>query len=316
VSLILASEDEYEDLLGLWADLEAGLGVILAYPTNVEEFLARPPQYDRWMLDLLQRDTDVGLYLLFQLATHSSAGYSTSHALVCAVLCHLIAVDFALPVSERNSLVRAALTMNIAMTALQDQLANQNARPNLEQQLAIKSHASQGAELLGNMGVTDSLWLNIIELHHTNVIRKQERQTPSQRLAHILCVIDRYAAMISPRQSRVGRSAAESAQSLLNTAEGQGQHVEKALVRIVGLCPPGTFVQLDNGEVAVVTRRSNQPNLPDVAIVINQNGNTIKPPCLHRTALRGPAIQSALAASAAPDRINHHLILKLGMQST
>jgi hypothetical protein len=50
-------------------------------------------QYDRWMQELLERDTDVGLYLLFQLATNSPVGYSASHALVCAVLCHLIAVE-------------------------------------------------------------------------------------------------------------------------------------------------------------------------------------------------------------------------------
>ncbi len=318
MSLILASEDEYEDLLGLWADLEASLGITLAYPASVQEFLARVIQYDRWMHDLLQRDPDVGLYLLFQLATRSSTGYSASHALVCAVLCHLVAVDFALPVSERNSLVRAALTMNIGMTALQDLLANQSVRPGVDQQLAIEEHANRGTELLGKMGITDSLWLTIIEKHHTDMSPGQHRQTrqPAQRLVHILRVIDRYAAMISPRRSREGRSAAESAQFILNSAEGQYPHVEHALVRIVGVCPPGTFVQLDDGEVAVVTRRSNQPNLPDVAIVISHNGTPIKPPCLHRTTLGSPIIQSALAASAVQERLNHHLILRLGVQFT
>ena len=96
MTLNVESETEYEDLLGLWADLEAGLGILLGSPKSVQEFEQRVGQYDRWMQALLKRDTDTGLYLLFQLATHSPVGYSASHALVCAVLAHLISVELEL----------------------------------------------------------------------------------------------------------------------------------------------------------------------------------------------------------------------------
>ena len=108
------SEDEYEDLLAEWSDLESGLGIILANPDSTQQFAHRVLQYDRWMQGLMQRDPDVGLYLLFQLASNSPVGYSASHALVCAVLCHLIASELVIAQKERDSLVRAALTMNIA----------------------------------------------------------------------------------------------------------------------------------------------------------------------------------------------------------
>ena len=127
--MTVQNENEYEDLLGMWSDLESGLGVILGSPGSIQEFEQRVWQYDRWMKDLLKRDTDVGLYLLFQLASNSPVGYSASHALVSAVLCHLIALELQLPLTERDSLVHAALTMNIAMTALQDQLAGQIDKP-------------------------------------------------------------------------------------------------------------------------------------------------------------------------------------------
>jgi len=32
MSFILKSEDDYEDLLGLWSDLEAGLAMVLSHP--------------------------------------------------------------------------------------------------------------------------------------------------------------------------------------------------------------------------------------------------------------------------------------------
>lgn len=315
--LIVKSEDEYEDLLGQWSDLESSLGVILGHPTSAQEFEARIYQYDRWMQDLIQRDADVALYLLFQLAAQSPVGYSASHALVCAVLCHLVAPEFELTLHERNSLVRAAFTMNIAMTALQDQLATQRSKPSQEQQAAIKAHTAMGALMLGHLGIANELWLETIQLHHQEEPQQTELDalTAPQRLGMILQVVDRYAAMISPRQSREGRSAIESAKNIIHGSADHDNPVGQALVRIVGLCPPGTFVQLDDDKVAVVMRRSSQPNLPDVAIVLNAHGDQVKPPILHHTAAGKPGIKGSLPASAMQERINHHVILQLGMQA-
>lgn len=315
--MILKNEDEYEDLLALWSDLESGLGVVLSHPGSIQEFELRLHQYDRWMQDLLKRDVDLGLYLLFQLAIHSPVGYSASHALVCAVLCHLLSEEFKLAQKERDSLILAALTMNIAMTQLQDELANQRTSPSLPQQLAIRGHAAKSAALVASLGIKDELWIETIQLHHKNSDPRValDSLTPPHRLAHILQVVDRYAAMISPRESREGRSAAESAQSIIR-ADGEHENpVGQTLVRMVGLCPPGTFVQLDDDKVAVVMRRSDQPNLPDVAIVLNDKGQHLKPPRPHRTADGGPGIKGALPAAALQERINHHVILQLGTRA-
>jgi hypothetical protein len=308
------NENEYEDLLGLWSDLESGLGIILGSPGSTQEFEQRVWQYDRWIKDLLKRDADVGLYLLFQLATNSPVGYSASHALVSAVLCHLIAVELKLPQKERDSLVHAALTMNIAMTALQDQLAGQLEKPTPQQQEVIRSHAVNGVLMLTGMGVVDRLWLDTITQHHDESTDKGELRdiAPARRLARILRAVDRYAAMISPRKSREGRSATDSARSIITNKAEQHDEVGYALVRAVGLCPPGTYVRLDSKEVAVVMRRSSQPNRPFVAIVINAAGSLMNPPRLHRTANGNPAIKSALAAAAVRERLNHYLILQLG----
>jgi len=317
MSLIVKTEDEYEDLLGLWSDLESGLGLLLSHPHSVQELRQRIEQYDHWLQDLLVHDADVGLYLLFQLAIISPVGYSASHSLVCAVLCHLISVDYMLPQEERNSLVRAALTMNIAMTALQDELAVQTYKPTAEQQKAIRGHAVESARMLAKLGIGDDLWLETISLHHKENPDDADlaTMTPAHRLAHILHVADRYAAMISPRQSRQGRSAAESAQNIMHSQALPDRSVGQTLVRIVGIYPPGTFVLLDSQEMATVTRRSNTLNMPDVGIVIDAKGALVRPPRLHRTAIAPPVIRSALPAAALQERINHHLILQLGTQS-
>ena len=312
--MTVQTENEYEDLLGLWSDLEAGLGIILSRPASIQEFEKRVWQYDRWMHGLLARDTDVGLYLLFQLATNSPVGYSASHALVSAVLCHLIAVELKLPQTERDSLVHAAMTMNMAMTALQDQLSGQLERPSPAQREAIQTHASQGVGMLTSIGVLDALWLETLALHHDESTDLGELRAlpPERRLARILRLVDRYAAMISPRKSREGRSATDSARAIITQSIAQNDEVGHVLVRVVGLCPPGTYVRLDNQEVAVVVRRSSSPNQPILAIVANAAGMRLNPPRLHRSAEGNPGIRAALPASSVHERINHHLILQLG----
>ncbi len=312
--MTVQNESEYEDLLSLWSDLEAGLAMILASPSSVQEFQQRVWQYDRWMQDLLERDTDVGLYLLFQLATNSPVGYSAAHALVCAVLCHLIAVELHLPQSERDSLVHAALTMNIGMTTLQDELANQMDKPTQLQQDAIRAHPVKGGMILANLGILDDLWLDTVTSHHDDIADKGElwQVAPTLRLARIVRVVDRYAAMISPRRSRAGRSATDSMRSIISDAGDQSDLIGHSLVRTVGLCPPGTYVRMDNGDIAVVMRRSSKPNFPHVAIVLGETGDLLSQPRLHRTAQGSPQIRSALAASAVRVRLNHHLVLQLG----
>jgi HD-GYP domain-containing protein (c-di-GMP phosphodiesterase class II) len=239
-------------------------------------------------------------------------GYSASHALVCAVLCHLTALELGVCSPERDSLVRAALTMNVAMTAMQDALATQNEKPTSVQQDMIRVHSVKATLMLANQGVTDELWLDIVASHHDDAVESADFQTapPKSRLARILKVVDRYAAMISPRMSRAGRTATESARSIMANASADTDRIGHALVRAVGLCPPGTYVRLDSAELAVVLRRSDLHNHPYVAVIGKSTGELMQMPRLHWTE-SWPGIREAMAASAVRVRLNHFQILRL-----
>lgn len=309
------ADDQYEDLLGLWSDLESALSVVLARPLQVQEFSAKVQQIDRWLQDLVAHDIDAALYLMFQLATTSTVGYSASHALVCGTLCHILAQELHLPQRERDSLVRAALTMNIAMTALQDVLAEQRERPSTAQQEAIRNHPHESQALLTRLFIKDSLWLDVVGQHHAALPERVPlaQQPAKDRLTRILGTIDRYAAMISPRKSRAGRSATDSVRAIVGQEDALRDEVSYTLVRAVGLCPPGTFVRLDNGDIAVVLRRSEKANHPLVASIIDARGEPRHEPRLHQTAVSKPRVQSALARSAVTVELNHRTMVRLGL---
>lgn len=314
----MATTNPFEELLSQWTDLESSLGVALSKPDKVQQFPHRIMQYDRWMQGLMLRDEDTGLYLLFQLATNSHQGYSTSHSLVCAVLCHLLSKELNLGNKERDSLVRAAMTMNIAMTAIQDELALQADKPTPPQQDGIRMHSIKGAMMLTNSGVADDTWIDTVSAHHDEKLLTSapEDLATFQKLAVILNLVDRYAAMISPRKSRAARSSVESAQSILGQPNTWQNRVAKSLIQTIGLCPPGTYVQLDSGETGVVVRRGIQTQHPLVAILLKPDGAIESYPRIHDSASAYPRIRSAIAHHALHAQFNHFYILQLGAQTS
>ncbi|MBS0292647.1 MAG: phosphodiesterase [Proteobacteria bacterium] len=310
-----SADNEYEDLLGQWSDLESALAVLLARPHSVQDFSQKLCQCDRWLRDLVVHDIDAALYLMFQLASTSTVGYSASHALVCATLCHILAPEFGLSQPERNSLVRAAFTMNIGTTALQDQLAQQREPLSPAQQQAVARHPQASVDLLERQHITDDLWLDVVAQHHQpqpDTAQLQGLSAPD-RLSRILSTIDRYAAMISPRKSRAGRSATDSVRAIVGQDSELRDEVGLTLVRTVGLCPPGTFVRLDNGETAIVLRRSERANFPLVASVLDAKGEPQTAPPLYHLQRGQPRIQSALARSAVTVQLPHRVMVRLGL---
>ncbi|SDM37026.1 hypothetical protein SAMN05428957_10552 [Oryzisolibacter propanilivorax] len=308
-------DTEYEDLLGQWADLEAFAGMLLARPAQVPGFTAKMQQCALWLDELIAHDVDAALYLMFQLAGASTVGYSAAHALVCAALCQVLAPQLALAADERAALVHAAFTMNIGMTALQDALALQAGPLSPEQQQGVDGHPQRGVQLLQQCGVDDPLWLETVQRHHQvpRVDTPLAALAPAQRLARILGTIDRYAAMISPRKTRQGRSATESMRAVLARGEQPQDAVGLALSRSVGLCPPGTFVRLENGETAAVLRRGLQGPAPLVASVVDARGRALVRPRLHPTGAGAPRIVSAVPRSALALQLNHRAMVRLGL---
>lgn len=288
-----------------WSDVESLLGSLLANMSTVTDFEPRLRTLAQHIHLLLTEDSNASQFLLFNRAVSHFNGYSVLHSLLCAALAHSLAGVFVLSDLERRSLICAALTMNCAMTSLQDELTVQKAVPNPHQRRMIDNHAATGRQMLIQAGVLDMLWLETVDKHHAALAGPEAlADWPKlERMAKILQTVDRYTAAMSPRKSRAGRTARDSVRTVIVQA-GSSKHDEvgTALVRILGLCPPGTYVKLANGETAVVMRRGPSPNEPLVASVLNRNDEPIAEPRLHDTAREKLPIAATLAATSI--RIN------------
>lgn len=301
-------------LVQRWEDMESKLGGLLASIATTADFEKKMYVLEQHIHNQMTEERTASQFLLFNRAVSHFSDYSILHALLCAALVHSLADGFGLSVTERRSLVCAALTMNVGMTHLQNQLALQKIAPSPEQRIVIDRHPVVGQKALLDAGVTDSMWLEIVAMHHAPLDRTDALAdwAPVQRMTKILQTVDRYTAAMSPRKSRAGRTARDSVRSVVLQA-GATKHDEvgTALVRILGLSPPGTYVKLANGETAVVIRRGVKPGEPLVASVLNRNDEPIGESRLHDTAREHLSIQSTLTAATVRINLKMDAMLRL-----
>ena len=231
------------------------------------------------------------LFLLIAAAARVPARYGVHHALACAPIVGLAAQVLGWPEDERQAVVRAALTMNLSITALQDELAHRERTLTVEQRRAVEAHPTHSAERLRALGVADPLWLETVELHHREPDGPLATLPPADRLAALLRRVDVFLAKISPRAGRPGLPTTQAARDACLGADGRPDTLGAAILRTLGLYPPGSLVTLVNGDIAVVWQRGARLDQPLVLGIAGADRQPWARPLLRRTALAAHAIK-------------------------
>ncbi|MDR7092543.1 HD-GYP domain-containing protein [Hydrogenophaga laconesensis] len=273
---------EEDSPVDAWADLHAALNSLLQQGRAATHFNDRIERLSTRALRLWRDAPDDSLLVLVQLLFDVRMGYSASHALLAAGLCALVAPSTGLSPSEQAALFRAALTMNIGMTRTHDIMARQSSALTDMQRQTVREHPLRSAAVLRELGVQNALWLQLVEEQHEKPdgsgypTGKRVTDLP-QRL---LQMADVYAACISPRQGRGGLLSQQVARELYLGPDQQPDALAALFVKHIGFYPPGSYVRLASGEVAVVTRRGAKANAPQVFAIVGKQGMPLGEPTL------------------------------------
>ena len=286
---------------GGWLDLQEILRGLLYQGADAAKPLPRLEGIEQKALSLLGQDPDECLFVLFQALPDLGMGYCATHALLSGVMSALTADKLTLPPGNRALLLRSALVMNIGMARPQDSLARQLNAPSPEQRSLITAHPPTSADILRGFGVQDPELLDIVQWHHApqNTIGSAE-QGMNLQLLHLA---DTLVAKMAPRISRPAMSALGAAKSLVLEATAQTQTQRIAMASVMGFYPPGTYVQLANGEVAVVIARGVRATAPHVASLINVKGMALGDYIYRDTRQAAYAVRAPLAASQVNVRV-------------
>ena len=258
-----------EPLNGGWLDLQEVLRGILyqgGLATNPMERLAG---IEKKALELLKADTDDSLFCLFQALADTTRGYSSTHALLSAVICHMTSQKLAIPEPQREALFSAALLMNIGMARDQDSLARQNAAPTAWQRTLIHEHPEKSVVILQGFGVDNPEVLDIVRWHHLPEAPDGLPITLTAR--RVLAMADSFIAKMAGRKTRASLSPLKAVKTMVMGAEGAAQGIASAMAQAAGFYPPGTYVKLANGETALSVQRGARANTPWVIPILDKD---------------------------------------------
>lgn len=295
------------DPIACWDTLLAQAAHVLHHPSEVG-FAPRLEALADAIFAALARDPDAGVFAL--LHGEDAAGYAVTHALRTALVSALVAERCGWSPSARRTLVRAGLTMNIAMLDLQNTLATQPTPPTSRQRAEIASHAQRGRAMLEAAGITDADWLDTITHHHVtpggHALPRQHRD-----LCPLACMIhytDVYLAKLSPRATRAAIAVNVAAREFHVSAGGADNPFVTAILQEMGIFPPGTFVKLRNGETAIVLRRGPNPGSPVVHSVMDRDGRLLPRPLARDTALPEFKVVAALPRGQVPLHLDRQML--------
>jgi HD-GYP domain-containing protein (c-di-GMP phosphodiesterase class II) len=285
------------DIHGDWLDVQEVLGVVLSQGAAATHPLERIDAVARRAMQLLDADVDDSLFTLFQALNDVSLGYCATHALLAAVMCELTARRLQVPDYVRPVLFLAALTMNIGMAREQDKLARQSTPPTTAQRQIIRDHAQAGGVILRGFGVANEDWLDLVGQHHA--LDESLGLARNLECRRILRVADGFVAKIAARATRLGLSALGAAKAALVNASAAQARVGSALATAVSFYPPGTYVALANGEIAVSAQRGAAANTPIVVSAMHADGMPLGHYLMRDTSQSAYAIR----APVGPQRI-------------
>ncbi|MCX9155824.1 hypothetical protein OPU71_06745 [Niveibacterium sp. 24ML] len=271
------------DPVGVWQRTEGRLSKLLHDFERTPDFVARMREIAPLVSDLCERDADLAL---FQMMRWHGTNYAVAHAVHAATLSELISRRLGWPQHQREKLLQAALSMNVGMRQMQTSLASQTSPLTGAQREVINQHPVRGLCLLESAGVEDQDWLRAVALHHQppESMSARMRHGSAAQLAEVIRLSDIFGAKVSPRASRPALSADQALRETFIGHGGSDNPLVAALVRELGIYPPGTGVRLSSGEVGLVMRRGERANEPKVFATHNRAGQYYMEPVVRDTA--------------------------------
>jgi len=219
----------------------------------------------------------------------STTPYTLCHPLHVAILSEMMSRREGYNEDKTNSVLAAALTANISILELQEQLQAQSEPLSDTQREQIQAHPLESKRILQEAGITDPLWLDIVAQHHERIDGSGYANGLTARSilkeSQLVGISDRYAAMITPRAYRPPLSSRQVLRELfLNKHRDFDEVTQIAFIKELGVYPPGTYVELANGEKSIVVKRSTNSNRPLVSSIMNGDGKPYANPLRRNTA--------------------------------
>jgi HD-GYP domain-containing protein (c-di-GMP phosphodiesterase class II) len=297
-----------------WVTVQDRLGGVLQMAEQ-SSFITKLTELIKPVRLLTDENADELIFLILRHDHSRYSNYGIAHSMHTAALCGLLAKRMGWSDQQRHSLVGASLTMNLSILQLQGVLAGRGSPPTPAERQKIQEHPSASAQILRNCGLTDEAWLNAIEHHHEVPGGKgypHGIEDPDE-MSQLVRFCDSFIAKHSPRRGRAPLPAHQAARDLF--VQGSGNPVASLLIKELGIYPPGCFVKLASGEIAIVTNRGETAKTPVVAALTNRQGDALSQPIRRDTSSADHAIVTTVSDDAVRFKVSAEVLYERRAQN-
>jgi HD-GYP domain-containing protein (c-di-GMP phosphodiesterase class II) len=228
--------------------------------TETVESIVRNPDAMMWLTRLQNKDD-----------------HSSQHSINCCILCVSFGRYIGLPNSELEKLAIGALMHDVGKLQVPTEILNKPGPLTAEETRVMHGHPTASRNLLMSAGSYFAPAVDIAFSHHERIDGSGyprglngQGLTPFSRM---VAIIDVYDMMTSDQVYREARPPFE-ALKYLNQNKGKlfDSQLVALFIKMIGVFPVGSIVELTNGQIGVVITSNRDDNLrPKVLIMLDSN---------------------------------------------
>ncbi len=215
--------------------------------------------------------------LMWMTRVREKDAYTAEHSVNVCVLAIALARRLGFNEAELNKIGLCGLLHDVGKMQIDPAILNKTDPLTRKEWQVIAAHPANGRDLL--MG-TPSIYPGAIDVAYSHHERIDGKGYPRglcgsaiSTFSRIVAIVDAYDAMTADRCYANARPTTEALKVLFHSKDKHfdGKMVD-VFMRMIGLYPPGTIVELENGCVGVVlTTNEQKQHLPQLIMCLDKN---------------------------------------------
>jgi putative nucleotidyltransferase with HDIG domain len=202
--------------------------------------------------------------------------YTAEHCINVSILSAAFAKHLGLLEGEIRTVALCGLLHDVGKMRIDDEILNKPGALTPEEFAVMKNHTTFGRDVLAALPRLAHAAVDVAYSHHERMDGKgYPRGLSGQQIplfAKIVGLVDTYDAITSSRVYDKGRASMEALQ-IIHRNKGAQFDAELAVefIRMVGVYPPGSIVEMTNGEVGIVVATHPTSKLKPRALLVRDS---------------------------------------------
>ncbi|MDH4048965.1 MAG: HD-GYP domain-containing protein [Gammaproteobacteria bacterium] len=203
--------------------------------------------------------------------------YIYRHSLASSVWATILGRHIGLSRDDLNVIALGAMLLDVGKTRIPDGILQKPQELSDTEAKLMRRHVEFGLDILHESKDVDPRVIEMVAYHHERYngtgYPKGLKGSELPVFGRIAGVVDAYDAMITPRPYAEPMSSYDALRQLrvLADVEFQAEIIDQ-FTQAIGVFPTGTLVELNTGDVAVVTRQNKIRRLrPEVMIIMDSD---------------------------------------------